>query len=126
MLCHNVTPVVEDGEEGLQGSSPDEITLVNFGQSLGYKLEERTEDYIRLKNPRGETEEYEILNLFPFTSESKRMGIIVRDIAQDKIILYLKGADTIMEEKISHLNSDFMMEACSDLAREGLRTLVIS
>lgn len=42
MICHNVTPVIDNGEEGLQGSSPDEITLVSFGQSLGYKLEERT------------------------------------------------------------------------------------
>lgn len=109
MLCHNVTPVIENGEEGLQGSSPDEITLVSFAQSLGYKLEERTEDYIKLRNPKGETEEYDILNLFPFTSETKRMGIIVRDRVQDKIILYLKGADTVIEEKISSLNSDFMM-----------------
>lgn len=42
MICHNVTPVEEDdGSEGLQGSSPDEITLVKFGEELGYKLKER-------------------------------------------------------------------------------------
>jgi hypothetical protein len=31
MLCHNVTPVVENGVDSLQGSSPDELTLVKFG-----------------------------------------------------------------------------------------------
>ena len=41
-------------------------------------------------------------------------------------MLYLKGADAVMEPKISTMDSDFMLEACSDLAREGLRTLVIS
>lgn len=54
------------------------------------------------------------------------MGIIVKDLSQDKLVLYLKGADTVIEEKISHLNCDFMLESCSDLAREGLRTLVIT
>lgn len=64
--------------------------------------------------------------MFPFTSESKRMGIIVKERTLGKIVLYLKGADAVMEPKISTMDSDFMLEACSDLAREGLRTLVIS
>jgi magnesium-transporting ATPase (P-type) len=34
--------------------------------------------------------------VFPFTSESKRMGIIVRDTASKEIIFYMKGADTVM------------------------------
>jgi phospholipid-translocating ATPase len=43
MICHNVTPVFEDdGERVLQGSSPDEITLVKFGEELGFKLKERS------------------------------------------------------------------------------------
>lgn len=39
MVCHNVTPVIEEnGEQSLQGSSPDQLTLVKFGQSLSYNL----------------------------------------------------------------------------------------
>lgn len=76
--------------------------------------------------PNGEMHEYQILNIFPFTSESKRMGIIVQEIGTNEIVLYLKGADSVMEPKISTIDSDFMTEACSDLAREGLRTLVIT
>ena len=34
--------------------------------------------------------------VFPFTSESKRMGIIVRDTASKEILFYMKGADTVM------------------------------
>ena len=30
IICHNVTPVIDEGVRGLQGSSPDELTLVNF------------------------------------------------------------------------------------------------
>ena len=42
------------------------------------KLIDREELYIKLINPNGEVEEYDILQNFPFTSESKRMGIIVK------------------------------------------------
>ena len=54
------------------------------------------------------------------------MGIIVKEQESKRIVLYLKGADTVMEPKVSTMDSDFMIEACSDLAREGLRTLVIT
>lgn len=34
-LCHNVTPLIEDGERTYQASSPDEITLVKMAESMG-------------------------------------------------------------------------------------------
>lgn len=54
------------------------------------------------------------------------MGIILRDKQTNKIIFYLKGADAVIEPKIPALDGNFMSEACLDLAREGLRTLVIA
>ncbi|VDP93045.1 unnamed protein product [Echinostoma caproni] len=45
---------------------------------------------------------YEILNLFPFSSESKRMGIILRDRTTRKITFYVKGADTVMKTLVSY------------------------
>jgi magnesium-transporting ATPase (P-type) len=30
LLCHNVTPVLDNSKRCLQGSSPDELTLVSF------------------------------------------------------------------------------------------------
>lgn len=38
LLCHNVTPVLDDGVRNLQGSSPDELTLVSFAESLGFTI----------------------------------------------------------------------------------------
>lgn len=52
------------------------------------------------------------------------MGIIIRQ--NNKITYYLKGADSIMQTKISQTDGHFMAEACLDLAKEGLRTLVIA
>lgn len=42
LLCHNVTPVLDNNVRNLQGSSPDELTLVSFAESLGFCIQERT------------------------------------------------------------------------------------
>lgn len=78
-VCHNVTPVINnEGQRELQASSPDEVALVKFVESIGYKLEKRDQSSIKIKNKIGIDEEYEILDCFPFSSDSKRMGIVVR------------------------------------------------
>ena len=81
-LCHNVTPTYPDANnpqyKEFQASSPDEVALVKFAESLHMHLMEREEQYVRLENIMGESEEYDILANFPFSSETKRMGIILR------------------------------------------------
>jgi magnesium-transporting ATPase (P-type) len=46
-LCHNVTPVYTNERDRtvkeLQASSPDEVALVKFGDTLGMELIEREE-----------------------------------------------------------------------------------
>jgi phospholipid-translocating ATPase len=104
-ICHNVTPVIDNDVRGLQGSSPDELTLVSFAESLGYVLIERTEEEIVMDTPAGR-ETYYILDIFPFTSESKSMGIIVE--SNSSITYYLKGADAVMGPKIGQTDANFM------------------
>ena len=41
------------------------------------------------------TLKFQILQVFPFTSESKRMGIIVKECSNGEITFYLKGADMV-------------------------------
>ena len=67
---------------------------------------------------------YQILQVFPFTSESKRMGIIVKDINNGEITFYLKGADVVMSTIVQY--NDWLNEESGNMAREGLRTLVVS
>lgn len=126
-LCHNVTPAVEDGVVVYQASSPDEVALVKFTESVGLRLVERTQHRIDLQTPLGRKESYEVLHVFPFTSESRRMGIIVRALdgpSAGTITFYLKGAESIMKSKIVH--ADWLEEEVDNLARVGLRTLVIA
>lgn len=86
----------------------------------------REEQYIKIENANKDIEEYDILANFPFSSETKRMGIIVRHRKSSKIIFYLKGAETVMEKKVRPNQRASLVESCENLAMEGLRTLVIS
>jgi phospholipid-translocating ATPase len=51
------------------------------------------------------------------------MGIVVRDLQSGEIVFLQKGADVVMA-KIVHRN-DWLEEECANMAREGLRTLVV-
>jgi len=129
-LCHNVTPTYPDeanpSKKELQASSPDEVALVKFSDSLGLDLIGRDESHIRMKNTEGHIEEYDILENFPFSSETKRMGIVLRHRESQKIVFYLKGAETVMMQKVKPSQRDSLRESCENLAMEGLRTLVIA
>lgn len=69
-------------------------------------------------------QEYDILHIFPFSSERKRMGIIVRNRVTRGITFYMKGADAVMASIVRY--SDWLDEECGNMAREGLRTLVFA
>lgn len=110
----------------LQASSPDELALVQFAESLQYLLVQRSDSEMKIQNPNNQAETYQILVCFPFSSETKRMGIIVRQIETQKIIFYLKGADAVMIQKVKSVYKGIVNDDCDNLAREGLRTLVIT
>ena len=125
-LCNNVTPVSEDGKKMFQASSPDEIALVEFAQEIGVELYFRSSNRIVLKTSRGK-DKYKILEMFPFTSATKRMGIILYHKKTDRIIFYLKGADEVIKDKIgSDTSQTKMQEDCETYAMDGLRTLAIT
>ena len=79
-----------------QASSPDEIALVRFADSMGMKLIERDQNLIKIANTTGTEENYEVLANFPFSSDTKRMGIVLRQRETGKIIFYLKGAEVVI------------------------------
>ena len=71
-----------------QASSPDEMALVEWTKSMGLVLFKRDMKMIQLKTSSNDLLTYEILQFFPFTSESKRMGIIVKVIFRLFISLF--------------------------------------
>ena len=149
-LCHNVTPSYENEFDNIsnsqngndlitdsdvfipmqprgvtyQASSPDEVALVQWTERVGIALVDRDISQIKLRNPHGQIMKYDILQIFPFSSETKRMGIIVRDTQTNEILFLLKGADVVVSQLIQY--SDWLQEQCDNMARSGLRTLVVA
>ena len=64
------------------------------------KLIERDQNLIQIQNTTGTVENYEVLANFPFSSDTKRMGIVLRNKESNKIIFYLKGAETVMKATV--------------------------
>uniref|UniRef100_A0A8C5TAI7 Phospholipid-transporting ATPase n=1 Tax=Malurus cyaneus samueli TaxID=2593467 RepID=A0A8C5TAI7_9PASS len=138
-LCHNVTPVYEasgatdqaeaerhyeDSCRAYQAASPDEVALVQWTESVGLTLVGRDQSSVQLRSPGGHILNFTILQIFPFTYESKRMGIIVRDESTGEITFYMKGADVVMAGIVQY--NDWLEEECGNMAREGLRVLVVA
>ncbi|XP_011806761.1 PREDICTED: probable phospholipid-transporting ATPase IIA [Colobus angolensis palliatus] len=138
-LCHNVTPVYEsngvtdqaeaekqyeDSCRVYQASSPDEVALVQWTESVGLTLVGRDQSSMQLRTPGDQILNFTILQIFPFTYESKRMGIIVRDESTGEITFYMKGADVVMAGIVQY--NDWLEEECGNMAREGLRVLVVA
>ncbi|XP_033225307.1 probable phospholipid-transporting ATPase IIA isoform X2 [Belonocnema kinseyi] len=107
-----------------QASSPDEVALVKWTEEVGLALIKRDLNSMQLKAPNGKILTYVILQIFPFTSETKRMGIIVKEESTSEITFYLKGADVVMAGIVQY--NDWLEEECGNMAREGLRTLVVA
>ncbi|NXN18076.1 ATP9B ATPase, partial [Indicator maculatus] len=103
---------------------PLQVALVQWTESVGLTLVTRDLTSMQLKTPGGHILTYYILQIFPFTSESKRMGIIVRDESSGEITFYMKGADVAMSTIVQY--NDWLEEECGNMAREGLRTLVVA
>lgn len=79
---------------------------------------------MELQTPMGTRIAFDVLEIFPFTSESKRMGIVVRDQQTGDITFLQKGADVVMAKIV--LRNDWLEEETANMAREGLRTLVMA
>ncbi|KAG7796021.1 hypothetical protein KL929_003783 [Ogataea haglerorum] len=124
-ICHNVTPTYEDGELDYQAASPDEIAIVKYTKSVGLSLVKRDRTSLSLLHEAtNKTFDYDILQVFPFSSETKRMGIIVHDKNREELWFLEKGADTVMTKIVQQ--NDWLEEETGNMAREGLRTLVIA
>ena len=121
--------VKEDkGEIKYMGTSPDDLELVKAAMQQGYKLVNTT---INTKTIRiaGIDYSYEILKVLGFSSERKRMSIIVKD--NSGIKLYIKGADCEISKRLSKRsieNENFktISNGLIEFSKKGLRTLMIA
>ncbi|XP_067892248.1 phospholipid-transporting ATPase IA isoform X1 [Heterodontus francisci] len=125
-ICHTAVPEREVDKIIYQASSPDEGALVRAAKELGFVFSGRTPNSVIIE-ALGQEEKYELLNVLEFTSNRKRMSVIVR-MPSGKLRLYCKGADTVIYERLSESSryKDITLKHLEQFATEGLRTLCFS
>ena len=99
-VCHTIITEEKNGEVLYNASSPDELALVNFAKFVGAEFMGIDDNNNMEVNLKGKTLKFQLLHVLEFNSTRKRMSVIVK--SQDgKIILYTKGADTVLFERMS-------------------------
>ncbi|MEE6462133.1 hypothetical protein FKM82_001508 [Ascaphus truei] len=122
-VCHTAVPERDGDQIIFQASSPDEGALVRAAKQLRFVFTGRTPDSVIIESL-GQEERYELLNVLEFTSNRKRMSVIVRDAA-GKLKLYCKGADTVIYDRLAEGSKykEMTLKHLEQFATEGLRTL---
>lgn len=145
-LCHSVLIEVVDDEDDntrnsslenditrYSASSPDEQALVSASKFFGFEFICREPGKLVIRLPSSAKATYDVLQIFEFDSNRKRMSVIVRNRETQIIELLCKGADSVIFPRLS---SNFQAENSKVLektllhleqyAKDGLRTLVIA
>ena len=132
-LCH--TCAVELNEKGLEEYicvSPDSIELVKAAKLQGWAYEESGNPNlkrVKVGDALAERRDYQKLQIIEFSSDRKRETIIVKE-PKGKIILYCKGADSIIEQRLSKKSSAQILAQSKNyvdkFSAQGLRTLFIA
>ena len=118
----------QKGEIRYMGTSPDDLELVKAATNQGYKLIETSinEKIVRIG---GKDYSFEILRVLGFSSERKRMSIIVKD--EFGIKLYIKGADCEISKRLSKKSRqsesyDIVSNGLLEYSKNGFRTLMVA
>ena len=120
---------VKNDQIKYMGASPDDLELVKVAMKQGYKLVENSINIKAIKIA-DRNNKFEILKVLGFSSERKRMSIIVRD-ERNEIKLYIKGADCEINKRLSKLslknkNYDIISRGLNEFSKKGYRTLMIA
>ena len=109
-------------------TSPDDLELIRAAKNQGYKLIETSIDTKTIK-VLDQKYKYQVLKVLGFSSERKRMSIIVKN--EKGIRLYIKGADSEISKRLSkkslkNENFQIISNGLMDFSKKGLRTLMVA
>ncbi|KAG0494855.1 hypothetical protein HPP92_005849 [Vanilla planifolia] len=135
-ICHTVLPEGEEssGKITYQAASPDEAALVTAAKNFGFFFCRRTPISITVREANtekmGNVQDvtYEILNVLEFNSTRKRQSVVCR-YPNGRLVLYCKGADTVIYERLCDENNDIKKmtrEHLEQFGSSGLRTLCLA
>ncbi|XP_012091990.1 phospholipid-transporting ATPase 3 [Jatropha curcas] len=135
-ICHTVLPEGDESPEKItyQAASPDEAALVIAAKNFGFFFYKRTPTMIYVRESHvekmGKIQDvpYEILNVLEFNSTRKRQSVVCR-YPDGRLVLYCKGADTVIYERLADRNGDLKKVSRTHLEQfgsAGLRTLCLA
>lgn len=135
-ICHTCIPEVDESDKvSYEAESPDEAAFVIAARELGFEFYKRTQTsiVIRERDPNQNVADYqyrkyELLNVLEFSSSRRRMSVIVKE-PEGRILLFSKGADSVMFTRLAPDGRKFEEETkrhINDYSDSGLRTLVLA
>ncbi|XP_056358393.1 phospholipid-transporting ATPase VB [Oenanthe melanoleuca] len=122
-----------------EAESPDEAALVYAARAYGFVLVSRTPEQVTVQLPQGSLLTLDILCTLGFDSVRKRMSVVVRHPLTKEIVVYTKGADSVIMDLLDSspkgdISSERRLKRIRErtqkhldyYARDGLRTLCIA
>ncbi|GFY99032.1 aminophospholipid ATPase 2 [Actinidia rufa] len=92
-ICNTVIPIrSKSGSISYKAQSQDEEALVRAAACLHMVFVNKSADVLEI-NLNGAIVQFDVLDTLEFTSDRKRMSVVVKDCKSGKIVLLSKGAD---------------------------------
>ncbi|KAK9225658.1 hypothetical protein WN943_010702 [Citrus x changshan-huyou] len=126
-VCNTVIPAKSKAGAILyKAQSQDEEALVHAAAQLHMVLVNKNASILEIKF-NGSVLQYEILETLEFTSDRKRMSVVVKDCHSGNISLLSKGADeAILPYAHAGQQTRTFVEAVEQYSQLGLRTLCLA
>uniref|UniRef100_A0A6N2KDZ2 Phospholipid-transporting ATPase n=1 Tax=Salix viminalis TaxID=40686 RepID=A0A6N2KDZ2_SALVM len=126
-ICNTVIPVrSKTGDIVYKAQSQDEDALVHAAAKLNMVLTNKNGNILELRFNTLAIQ-YEVLETLEFTSDRKRMSVVVRDCQNGNILLLSKGADeAILPCASAGQQTRIFNEAVEQYSQLGLRTLCLA
>lgn len=86
----------QEPELRYEAESPDEAALVYAARAYSCTLVDRRHDQVSVELPHLGRLTFELLHTLGFDSIRKRMSVVIRHPLTDEIIVYTKGADSVI------------------------------
>ncbi|XP_055967412.1 phospholipid-transporting ATPase VD [Sorex fumeus] len=122
-----------------EAESPDEAALVYAARAYQCSLRSRTPEQVTVDFAALGPLTFQLLHILPFDSVRKRMSVVVRHPLSNQVVVYTKGADSVIMELLSVASPDGAnlekqqmiirektQKHLDDYAKQGLRTLCIA
>ncbi|CAN2388474.1 phospholipid-translocating ATPase activity, partial [Pristimantis euphronides] len=121
-----------------EAESPDEAALVHAARAYKCTLQSRTPDQVTVEIGFLEPLAFQLLHVLPFDSVRKRMSVVVRHPVSNEVVVYTKGADSVIMDLLALASEDneadvlqteirtLTQKHLDKYAKGGLRTLCIA